>query len=149
MIVIEFVCIAKPCFQSVMDGALDIIRAHLAALKRTAVGGFTLEDAVDMQSSDFQVEKEDSEKLVKALQPLDKNIFEALSLPYFAVDNRTAEGFIHGRSLDSLFVAGLPYADEAAEASGQACGVFRQDELLGVIIRQNGKWGYGHVFADN
>ena len=125
-------------------------RAHLSALKRTRVGAFRLEDSVE----------EDSGNLAEALRPLDKKLFEALSLPYYLIDDRAAEGFIHGRPLKEL-LASAQLNTSGSEAL--AAGVFRRDcpqvfpantygdgdMLLGVLERRNDGWTYGHVFADN
>ena len=112
-------------------------RASLAALTRIRIGDFRLEDSV---------EGEDRESLVKALRPLDRKLFDTLSFPCFFIDDRAAEGFLHGRPLEGL----LSKTDISA-AGIAAAGVFRREghKLLGVLESRNGKWGYGHVFADH
>ena len=118
-------------------------RAYLSALTRTRVGAFRLEDSVE--------DSGDGEILAKALRPLDRKLFDDLSLPCFFLDDRAAEGFIHGRALEGLLpVDEFSAAEELSTAP--AAGVFKKNarnELLGVMLHQNGKWSYGHVFAGN
>ena len=120
-------------------------RAHLSALVRTSVGAFSLADSVDGGG----------ENLVNALRPLDRKLFQALSLPCFFIDGQATEGFSHGKPLQRLLAAEFG-AFEAAGNEAPAAGVFRKnrsgsetDELLGVLERKDGKWSYGHVFAGN
>jgi tRNA pseudouridine55 synthase len=112
-------------------------RAHLSALRRNTVGPFRLEDALDKDSLDAN----------DALHPINASLFEKLQLPYFFLDPKAEEGFLHGRSLDGLLTA--EYLSAEADASAEAVGVFAQDggNFLGFLERKNGKWSYGHVFA--
>jgi tRNA pseudouridine55 synthase len=109
-------------------------RAHLTALERTKIGVFSLEDAVG-----------DEAELPNALHPLDRKLFDGLSLPYFLIDENEKKDFFHGRPLEGILAAeNLPQAAVA--------GVFRKgapDELLGVLKGCGGKWSYGHVFANS
>ena len=124
-------------------------RSYLSSLTRTRVGDFHLEEAVEDDG--------DGERLVKALRPLDKKIFEALSLPCLFIDENEAEDFIHGRPLqkksgkDEFFTPPEDTKDVTWPAK-KAAGVFRKNaphELLGTLEYKNGKWGYGHVFANS
>jgi tRNA pseudouridine55 synthase len=113
-------------------------RAHLSALRRTKIGAFRIEDAVGC----------DDTNLAEALCPLDRALFEALSLPCFFIDSDAEEAFIHGRSLDGILTMGIP-PPEVFLSSGRA-GVFSKSEgerLLGFIERRDGRWAYGHVFG--
>jgi tRNA pseudouridine55 synthase len=113
-------------------------RAHLEALRRTKVGTFRLEDAVNCDASN----------LAEALRPLDRALFEALSLPCFFIDAEAEGAFIHGKPLDGVLTMGIP-PPEVFLSSGRA-GVFgkdRTERLLGFIERKGGKWVYGHVFG--
>jgi tRNA pseudouridine55 synthase len=113
-------------------------RAHLKALRRTKIGGFRIEDAVDC----------DDANLAEALRPLDRALFQALSLPCFFIDADAEEAFIHGKPLDGILTMGIP-PPEVFLSNGRA-GVFSKDgteRLLGFIERRNGKWVYGHVFG--
>ncbi|MCL2382411.1 MAG: tRNA pseudouridine(55) synthase TruB [Treponema sp.] len=112
--------------------------AHLSGLVRTSVGAFRLEDSTG------------TENLVDALRPLDRNLFQALSLPCFLIDDRAAKDFSHGKPLRQIL--GPQSGDfPAAEKLARAAGVFREaspGDLLGVLERrEDGAWGYGHVFA--
>jgi len=109
-------------------------RAYLSALKRTKVDIFPLEDSVN--------DNGDKMSLINALRPLDKNLFEALSLPCFFIDDKAAKGFKHGQPLEDLFAP--PLCGDAKKA-----GVFRKNEpneLLGILEKKNEKWAYAHVF---
>jgi tRNA pseudouridine55 synthase len=115
-------------------------RAHLSALRRTKIGVFRLEDAVDC----------DDPNLAEALRPLDKALFQALSLPCFFIDDEAEEAFIHGRPLDGILTMGIP-PPEVFLSNGRA-GVFSKEEterLLGFIERKGGKWVYGHVWGQS
>jgi tRNA pseudouridine55 synthase len=107
--------------------------AHLSALKRSAVGAFRLEDAFNDESPE------------KQLRPLDRKLFEALSLPYIFIDKRAAEAFLNGS-----FFNGKGFS---TDKRGSYLGVFEEgalpDRLLGTLEYRDGKWGYGHVFRDN
>ena len=110
-------------------------RGHLLALKRTKVGPFSLEDV-----------EED------VLLPINRALFEKLSIPYFFLDDRAAGGFIHGRPLEALLEPKATETFFAGNPAAERAGVFRKDEpenLLGVLERRQGKWSYAHVFADN
>jgi tRNA pseudouridine55 synthase len=113
-------------------------RAHLSALTRTKVGVFRLEDSV-----------EEAENLVKALRPLDRKLFEALSLPYFFIDDKAVEGFVHGRPLEGILGKGDFCFSPGRPGEAVIAGVFNSDILLGVLEHRNGKWNYGHIFANN
>ena len=118
-------------------------RAHLSALKRTKVGNFRLDDAPQLHSGE-------------TLRPLDRGLFNALSLPVFLINERVVNGFLNGRPLESL----LPDAEFCPAEDSPECnfagsetrfaGVFAKqgvkDRLLGVLEKRNGKWYYSHVF---
>ena len=113
-------------------------RAHLTALRRTKIGAFRLEDAAAC----------DDANLAEALRPLDRRLFQALSLPCVLIDAKAEESFLHGRPLEGI-LAGEPTLTDGKLADGRA-GVFSKTEgerFLGFIERRNGKWAYGHVFG--
>jgi len=150
-------------------------RAYLGALKRTRVGAFHLEDAVDSQPSykngannngdDIKIADKsgvDSEIFRQALRPLDRELFKALSIPYFHIDDKASELFLNGRALDTFLkshIDALPATSFESENDSvhsndtmAAAGVFREsdpDRLLGILEYRNEKWSYGHVFANN
>ena len=114
-------------------------RAHLAALERTAVGPFRLEESVE--------DRGEERTLINALRPLDRKLLESLSLPFLLADDEEAQGFIHGKPPSLLF----KNLESRLEGS-QRAGVFRKnfnDSLLGILENKNGTWGYMHVFADS
>ena len=136
-------------------------RAYLGKLTRTRVGPFRLEDAVGSQPDD---NNGGNETFIKALRPLDRTLFETLSLPCFFIDDKAAEDFLNGKPLNKIIehsdssqeagVTAVVSSDAVSSAvvTANAAGVFRkgeQNELLGILSRQNDKWSYGHVFADN
>jgi len=119
-------------------------RAHLSALKRSSVGPFRAEDAVS-----------DEEGLADALRPLEPKLFGELSVPCFFLDEKPAEDFKHGRPVEKFMGEAL---HELPSTNGSCAAVFfkgssqagsAQTRLLGVLLHKNGKWSYGHVFADN
>jgi tRNA pseudouridine55 synthase len=114
-------------------------RAHLSALKRTKVGNFRLEDAVEGVT-------------VENLRPLDRELFTDLSLPVFLIDEKIENCFVNGRPLEGLLANGefCPVPGNSAETA-PFVGVFRRGtagRLLGVLERRDGKWVYGHVFRE-
>ena len=122
-------------------------RASLSVLTRTKVGAFDLENAAGEGN------------LVNNLRSLDRDLFRFLALPFFVLDDRAAEGFVHGRSLEDLLPSNFETenygATQGYDMNSSAAGVFRKtaggdsDVLLGVLERRNNKWCYGHVFANN
>ena len=114
-------------------------RAHLSALKRTRVGTFRLEDASEELSTE-------------TLQPLDRDLFNTLSLPVFFIDEKEVNGFFNGRPLEKL-LAGAGYYSPAISSAAEEpfAGVFTKDtpaRFLGILEKRNNKWNYAHVFRD-
>ena len=117
-------------------------RSYLSRLERNGIGPFRLEHSV--------TDSGDREALINALRPLDRSLFEALSLPCFFLDERAAEGFIHGQPLEKLLGPG---SAEPAKAAGvfrisPGAGDSSEEKFLGFLESKNGTWSYGHVFAD-
>ena len=110
-------------------------RAYLSALKRDMVGPFRLEDAVNNDCPDIN----------GALRPINPSLFEKLQFPFFFIDPKAEEGFLHGKSLEGLL------NKEELSMNVDAAGVFARDRLdfLGFLERKNEKWSYGYVFAGN
>ena len=112
-------------------------RAHLSALRRTAVGDFRLENAAS--------DTGEKTNLINALRPLDEFLFQALSIPCLHIGTAEAESFIHGKPIESIFTG-----KELDMRGTTAAAVFLKSmpgALLGVLERRNDKWGYMHVFA--
>jgi tRNA pseudouridine55 synthase len=118
-------------------------RAHLGSLERTKLGPFNLEEAASFASA------ADGEFILKSLRPLDRALFDALSLPWFYMDEPAARGFVHGRPLKDLITAGALSLSTANTAGIFRDGQTKGDELLGFISRRNETWVYGHVFANS
>ena len=121
-------------------------RAYLSALRRTGIGPFSLEDAVESAAGPHATGGPDT-----ALRPLDSRLFEALSYQCFYLDDAAAAGFLHGKPLCDLLPA--PVANSRnAKSAAEFAGVFRKDsngELLGLLEMGSGEWTYAHVFADS
>jgi tRNA pseudouridine55 synthase len=112
--------------------------SHLCALERTRIGPFSLDDALDSPAE-------------KTLYPLDKSLFDKLSLPVILIDRSLEKSFFHGRPLEDI----LPGENFLAVPVGTIAGVFTGNDLLsgekllGIIERQSSKWVYKHVFTSN
>jgi tRNA pseudouridine55 synthase len=114
-------------------------RAHLVELRRTAVGLFSLEDAI---SCDAGEEPEAlAAKIAGAASPLDKKIFAKIGIPSIEVDAACAQAMRFGKPLGALLPP--PSEHEATLA------VFCEDVFIAVITRDtsgSGKiWRYGYV----
>jgi tRNA pseudouridine55 synthase len=109
-------------------------RAHLAALVRTRIGGFSLEEAVD---------SDEAGSFARALKPLSPALFDAVSIPSFFVDEADAAKFRGGRPLPPLLEkAGVrPAQDAAAVFSGSP----EAPVFTAMLERKEGRWGYGYV----
>ena len=102
-------------------------RAHLAALVRTHVAGFSLENAAAADS---------------ALSPLpiSKEIISALGLPWFELEAAAVQKIIHGRPLSQIL---------GDKVSQNAAGIFSEDKFIAMIEKSGGTWRYGYVYAGN
>ena len=122
-------------------------RAHLAALKRTGVGPFSLDEAVTVQDKASGPAETD---LVKHLRPLDRKLFESLSIPVLFVEDH--KNFIQGKPLEKLFTREDLCFQHIEGVSPEMAGVFCKNapgDFLGYLNRRQGKWSYGHVHANN
>ena len=125
-------------------------RAYLSSLKRTKVGPFFIKDAIEDYTQDFSPESvgegRDNRHFLQALRPLDRNLFEALSLPCITLDEGNITGFLQGKPLPDLIgnIETLPFSPAAGVFNKNSIG--QPDMLLGIINYQNNKWKYGHVF---
>lgn len=108
-------------------------RAHLAALVRTKVAGFCLEDAVSPQEGDWQ----------PAMQPIGKSVFEKLAVRCIDADLETARKIANGKALHEV----LPKT--VLQAASSPAAVFAGSSLLAVIEKheETGNWKYGYVYA--
>jgi len=133
-------------------------RAHLTALVRTSVGVFRVEDSVD--GGDDGVEGE-PQHVATALRPLDSKLFKAMGLPCIYMEEKAAQGFLHGKPLAQLLPPDLnttSFANAQDDTSSPlVAGVFKKppagmdaeaSALLGVVDYRNGAWSYAHVFSE-
>jgi tRNA pseudouridine55 synthase len=111
-------------------------RAHLAELRRLAVAGFSVGEALAPDC--------DPGLYRGALRPPDRTLFETLGIPRLNAGEETLLPMIRGRPLGPL-LAGLE--PEGPEAGG-AAAVFAGDRFAGMVERKNGAdWDYGFVYA--
>jgi tRNA pseudouridine55 synthase len=125
-------------------------RAYLSALARTRIGGFRLDDAFDPpavpggEGPDAGI----TASLAAAVKPITAETFDALGLPHVFAGDELARALVQGRlSRDELRRLDLP------DGAG-AAAVFRKtgggtEELIAVLEKKSGEWGFGHVFARN
>ena len=110
-------------------------RAHLTALRRTAVAGFGLEEAVGGEGD-----------LTAALRPVGPGVFTALGIPVVQVSPPVAAAVASGKPLHE---AVIPEA-LALPAEASAAALFTGDALLAVIERRGDtgrRWAYGYVWG--
>jgi tRNA pseudouridine55 synthase len=120
-------------------------RAFVTALTRTAVGGFSLEDAVSPPDAG-QDSEEGQETLRKALLPLSPELFRRLNIPSLEIGEKEAAAVSHGGSLDFLRDRASGAAAEAA-AKPASLALFHGGVLAGVVEKRDGSWSYGYVAA--
>jgi len=108
------------------DIALEVgSRAHLSALKRTAVGEFTTN-----KSEPTRTFKNDN------VINISKSVITALGMPFFDVCEREKQHIIHGKPLDNII--NDKFIREIA-------AVFCEEELIAVLEKSEDKWKYGCV----
>jgi len=113
-------------------------RAHLCALTRTQVAGFSLDLAVNSETA--------------APLPIDKTAISAIGLPWFEVTPDEAEKIIHGKPLTPV-LDGKPIfsQDESSQSALNNCdrnfsaAVFSGETLTAIVEKTDGKWKYGCV----
>jgi tRNA pseudouridine55 synthase len=104
-------------------------RAHLAALTRTEVGGFTLNGALADTSADA---------VRAALRPLDRQMFAALSVPVADIDGAQAASVRQGRPIDASALPPPPAAKAA---------LFHDGRFVALLERADAdRWKYAFVF---
>jgi tRNA pseudouridine55 synthase len=135
---LPFADIAVTCSQGAYirslarDIALSLgTRGRLEALRRTAIGGFTVEEAVDPEALGAEV-------LRAAVRAVDRGALEALGLDCLAVDEAAARDFRAGR----------PVRGVGAASAGTSLGIFdRNGAFVGIVTRNEDAWGYGFIYA--
>jgi tRNA pseudouridine55 synthase len=124
-------------------------RGRLAELRRSAVAGFSVEDALRLSPDSLpagSVETPLQEALCAALRPIDRAFFEALGIPRFEGGGDLLSSLIHGRPLGSL-LAGLELTPPGTGDS-PAAAIFAGEQFAAMAERASGgTWNYGYVFA--
>jgi tRNA pseudouridine55 synthase len=130
-------------------------RAHLAALLRTGIAGFELEEAVDMEAvalgqgsagADFSASP-------PWLRPVDKRALNALGIPCFEIGPEAAGQITQGKPLGSIIggegtIPASPPADSPAGKNlPQPAGIFHGDDFIAMIEWTGGKWRYNYVYG--
>jgi tRNA pseudouridine55 synthase len=105
-------------------------RGRLKALRRTAVGGFSAEEASGSPE-------------IKDLRPITAELFAKLSIPVITLAGRDASGFANGKT-EVLSRIKQP---EDGETSLAVFG--RQPDgktaFAGMLLNEKGRWKYGYV----
>jgi len=137
-------------------------RAHLCALTRTKVAGFSLditgsgEWGVRSRGADSEVSHVLSPLPTPySLLPIDKQVITALGLPWFEITPNEAENIIHGKPLAPILDEKPLFSqDEASQSavdinnSNFSAAVFSGETLTAVVERADGKWKYMAACCD-
>ncbi|MDR0389080.1 MAG: tRNA pseudouridine(55) synthase TruB [Spirochaetaceae bacterium] len=118
-------------------------RGRLVSLTRTAIGGFSLDDALCFDGDDDEIRA--------ALKPIDKASLARLGLPVFELDEKAALAMLHGRPLDplSLIPCGAADAEDTGLVPGPL-GVFSAGRgFLGILEYQDGVLRSRCVYAQD
>ena len=108
-------------------------RAHLTALVRTRVGGFTLQGAM----SNEQLAMSREQGLVR---PIDKAVFNALNIPCLNVAAQYVAKIIQGKPLAQML-------KDVPAGVYPAAALFSEDKFIAIMEKQDNKWNYGYVYA--
>jgi tRNA pseudouridine55 synthase len=104
-------------------------RAHLAALTRTEVGGYTLNEALADTSADA---------VRTALRPIDRRMFGALSITVADVDGTQAAALRQGKPIDASALPPPPLSRAA---------VFHDGSFVALLERTDAdRWKYAFVY---
>jgi tRNA pseudouridine55 synthase len=151
-------------------------RGYLTALERTAVAGFSLNDAVredffiapNPAGTEGPIKPADSEDgliydgISGILRPIDRNVMEALGLPWIEVSQPQTAYILNGRPLEDVLENPENIALRHGAAGGknraeQGCppetqnvdtAIFFQEKLIAIVAQSGGKWKYRCVFAN-
>ncbi len=108
--------------------------AHLLALRRTAVGSFRVEDAVDPDAFDPE----------RDLVPPARFLPKLDGITPLVVDTETAGRMLHGAALGRPAFATLR---DSVSADGVYAALTPDDRLVAVLERRDGDWSYRFVRA--
>jgi tRNA pseudouridine55 synthase len=117
--------------------------AHLAALCRTKIGGFSLENAFRFRTGNHLncgTDDTGDKKLYSSIQAIMPGVFESLGIPYIFIDSEEEKQITQGKALGFL-ESRLPYVP--------VTGLFSTNtrELSAVLEYKDGIRRYSHVFA--
>jgi tRNA pseudouridine55 synthase len=119
-------------------------RAHLCALTRTHVAGFSLEDAWDGDG------EEPFLRIIEKIVEIDKKVLSALGLPWFEVDPEEAVKIFHGKPLSPI-LEGKPLVSrhEGVQVSADGvltAAVFSNNSLAAIVEKSGGEWRCGRAY---
>jgi tRNA pseudouridine55 synthase len=125
-------------------------RGHLAALTRTGIAGFRLDEAVDDSVLEpVSGATDGAESPVPCgLRPVTSGVFAALGIPRMTAEDPAVPCLIRGKPLAPLMEA-LRFFPGEGENSPACAGVFdKTGNLIAVIEKkEKGPWVYGYVYA--
>ena len=125
-------------------------RAHLSSLTRTKIGSFALEDAISLPYSKInenETEEKENKMIINSLRPLNRDLFNKLSLPHFLIDDKAFKDFSFGKPLSGIIAGEEMIIPQNCKNNRAAVfGKNAPDELLGIIKEFNGRWSYSNVF---
>jgi tRNA pseudouridine55 synthase len=110
-------------------------RGRLLSLTRTAIGGFSLDDAVPPEGA--------------ALRPIERQTFAALGIPALELDEKSALDMLYGRPLKKEALAARLSGDTGERGLPQGdAGVFSPSGgFMGIIEIRERDIGYKYVYA--
>ncbi|MDR1374580.1 MAG: tRNA pseudouridine(55) synthase TruB [Treponema sp.] len=115
-------------------------RAHLRALRRTGIAGFSVEDALDPGARDGPWDETRKAAVRAALKPIDAEIFQALGILQIGVDAQTARIMGRGGAL-----AGLLEPEDIRSAGGSAAVFDPGGRFTAVVEWREDRLRYGFV----
>ena len=117
-------------------------RAHLSALTRTQIAGFTL------GSED-----------ISPLMPINTSIFRLLGIPWFDIsqdenqkikNGKPIAPILNGKQINSIGLYEKPQQSGISETNKQeSAGIFFEDTLAAMAVKKDGVWKYGFVYENN
>jgi tRNA pseudouridine55 synthase len=116
-------------------------RGRLFALTRSAIGGFTLDNALSLDG-----DGDSREKITAALSPVTARCFEALGMPLYYLGEKAARDMRCGRALS---VKDLERKGQTPEpALHEEAAVCAEDgAFLGIVQRNGSRIQYRYVYA--
>ena len=124
-------------------------RSHLRELTRTAVGNFSLDEALSLPErkteagaggGDDGTDAETPDRIREALRPLDGELFARLGIPSVEVDAAAVRTLSRGGDVEPLMAALAPPAEARTLALFGPGGV-----LAALVEERDRRWRYGFV----